>query len=125
MEDHKYEKEQLTKGFFSWVFYMDSKMKTELINIGQYIGLALLLYSFLIYFMNMYLPFIEDSNSSFEIIIRLFLFVYILFYSIYFINRVICYIPTFSGVPYPDYIMYDSKFMFSSIISIIITTIST
>lgn len=124
MEDHKYEKEQLTKGFFSWVFYMDSKMKTELINIGQYIGLALLLYSFLIYFMNMYLPFIEDSNSSFEIIIRLFLFVYILFYSIYFINRVICYIPTFSGVPYPDYIMYDSKFMFSSIISIIITTVS-
>ena len=79
MEDHKYEKEQLTKGFFSWVFYMDSKMKTELTNIGQYIGLALLLYSFLIYFMNMYLPFIDDSNSSFEIIIRMFLFVYILF----------------------------------------------
>ena len=46
MEDHKYEKEQLTKGFFSWVFYMDSKMKTELTNIGQYIGLAVLLYSF-------------------------------------------------------------------------------
>ena len=124
MEDHKSEKEQLTKGFFSWVFYMDSKMKTELINIGQYIGLALLLYSFLIYIMNMYLPFIDESNSSIEIIIRLFLFVYILFYSIYFINRVICYIPTFSGVSYPDYIMYDSKFMFSSIISIIITTVS-
>ena len=124
MEDHKYEKEQLSKGFFSWVFYMDERMKTELTNIGQYIGLALLFYSFLIYFMNMYLPFIDDTNSSIEIIIRLLLFVYILFYSIYFINRVICYIPTFSGNPYPDYIMYDSKFMFSSIISIIITTVS-
>lgn len=124
MEDHKYEKEQLSKGFFSWVFYMDERMKIELTNIGQYIGLALLFYSFLIYFMNMYLPFIDDTNSSIEIIIRLLLFVYILFYSIYFINRVICYIPTFSGNPYPDYIMYDSKFMFSSIISIIITTVS-
>jgi hypothetical protein len=124
MEDHKYEKEQLSKGFFSWVFYMDERMKTELTNIGQYIGLALLFYSFLIYFMNMYLPFIDDTNSSIEIIIRLLVFVYILFYSIYFINRVICYIPTFSGNPYPDYIMYDSKFMFSSIISIIITTVS-
>jgi len=124
MEDHKFEKEQLSKGFFSWVFYMDEKMKTELINIGQYIGLALLFYSFLIYFMNMYLPFIDETNSSIEIIIRIFLFVYILFYSIYFINRIICYIPTFSGNPYPDYIMYDSKFMFSSIISIIIATIS-
>lgn len=124
MEDHKYEKEQLSKGFFSWVFYMDERMKIELTNIGQYIGLALLFYSILIYFMNMYLPFIDDTNSSIEIIIRLLVFVYILFYSIYFINRVICYIPTFSGNPYPDYIMYDSKFMFSSIISIIITTVS-
>jgi hypothetical protein len=124
MEDHKFEKEQLSKGFFSWVFYMDEKMKIELTNIGQYIGLALLFYSFLIYFMNMYLPYIDETNSSIEIIIRLFIFVYILFYSIYFINRVICYIPTFSGNPYPDYIMYDSKFMFSSIISIIIATIS-
>jgi hypothetical protein len=124
MEDHKFEKEQLTKGFFSWVFYMDEKMKFELINIGQYIGLALLFYSILIYFMDMYLPFINETNSSLEIIIRLFVFVYILFYSIYFINRIICYIPTFSGNPYPDYIMYDSKFMFSSIISIIIATVS-
>jgi hypothetical protein len=124
MEDHKFEKEQMSKGFFSWVFYMDEKMKIELTNIGQYIGLALFLYSFLIYFMNMYLPFIDETNSSIEIIIRLLVFVYILFYSIYFINRVICYIPTFSGNPYPDYIMYDSKFMFSSIISIIIATVS-
>ena len=67
---------------------------------------------------------IDDTNSSIEIIIKLLLFIYILFYSIYFINRVICYIPTFSGNPYPDYIMYDSKFMFSSIISIIIATVS-
>jgi len=124
MEDHKFEKEQLSKGFFSWVFYMDEKMKTELINIGQYIGLALLFYSILIYFMNMYLPLIDETNSSIEIIIKLLVFVYILFYSIYFINRIICYIPTFSAHPYPDYIMYDSKFMFSSIISIIIATIS-
>lgn len=124
MEDHKFEKEQMSKGFFSWVFYMDEKMKIELTNIGQYIGLALLLYSILIYFMNMYLPFIDETNSSIEIIIRLLVFVYILFYSIYFINRVICYIPTFSGNPYPEYIMYDSKFMFSSIISIIIATVS-
>ena len=87
MEDHKFEKEQLSKGFFSWVFYMDEKMKTELINIGQYIGLALFFYSFLIYFMNLYLPFIDETNSSIEIIIRLLVFVYILFYSIYFINN--------------------------------------
>ena len=124
MEDHKFEKEQLSKGFFSWVFFMDEKMKIELMNIGQYIGLALLFYSILIYFMDMYLPFINETNSSLEIIIRLFVFVYVLFYSIYFINRVICYIPTFSSHSYPDYIMYDSKFMFSSIISIIITTVS-
>jgi len=124
MEDHKFEKEQLSKGFFSWVFYMDEKMKTELTNIGQYISLALLLYSVLIYFINMYFPLIDETNSSIEIIIKLIAFVYILFYSIYFMNRVICYIPTFSGNPYPDFIMYDSKYMFPSIISIVISTIS-
>jgi hypothetical protein len=124
MEEHKHEKEQLTKGFFSWVFYMDEKMKFELINIGQYIGLAFLFLSILVYLIDTYLPIIDETNSSFEIIIKLLLFLYILFYSIYFINRIICYIPTFSAHPYPDYIMYDSKFIFSSIFSIIIATIS-
>jgi len=124
MEEHKHEKEQLTKGFFSWVFYMDEKMKFELINIGQYIGLAFLFISILIYLIDTYLPIIDETNSSFEIILKLLVFLYILFYSIYFINRIICYIPTFSSSPYPDYIMYDSKFIFSSIISIIVATIS-
>ena len=124
MEEHKHEKEQLTKGFFSWVFYMDEKMKIELINIGQYIGLAFLFLSILVYLIDTYLPIIDETNSSFEIIIKLLLFLYILFYSIYFINRIICYIPTFSSNPYPDYIMYDNKIMFSSIVSIIIATIS-
>jgi len=124
MEEHKFEKEQLTKGFFSWVFYMDEKMKIELMNIGQYIGLAFFFLSLLVYLIDTYLPIIDETNSSFEIILKLLLFLYILFYSIYFINRIICYIPTFSANPYPDYIMYDSKFIFSSIVSIIIATIS-
>jgi hypothetical protein len=124
MEEHKFEKEQLTKGFFNWVFYMDERMKIELMNIGQYIGLAFFFLSILVYLIDTYLPIIDETNSSFEIIIKLLLFLYILFYSIYFINRIICYIPTFSSNPYPDYIMYDSKFIFSSIVSIIIATIS-
>jgi hypothetical protein len=124
MENHKSEKEHLTKGFFSWIFYMDDKIKVELMNIGQYIGLALFFFSILIYLMNMYLPTVNDSDTSIEIIIKLLVFVYILFYSIYFINRIICYIPTFSGHYYPDTIMYDSIFMLPSIISIIIVTVS-
>ena len=80
--------------------------------------------SILVYLIDSYLPMIDETNSSIEIIIKLLLFLYIIFYSIYFINRIICYIPTFSAHPYPDYIMYDSKFMFSSIFSIIIATIS-
>lgn len=124
MEEHKFEKEQLTKGFFSWVFYMDEKMKIELINIGQYIGLAFFFLSLLVYLLDTYLPIIDETNSSMEIVIKLLLFLYVLFYSIYFINRIICYIPTFSGNPYPDYIMYDSKYIFSSIVSIIIATVS-
>jgi hypothetical protein len=103
---------------------MDEKMKSELMNIGQYIGLAFLFFTILIYLIDTYLPIIDETNSSFEIILKLLLFLYILFYCIYFINRIICYIPTFSTSPYPDYIMYDSKFIFSSIISIIIATIS-
>ena len=124
MENHKSVKEHLTKGFFSWVFFMDEKIKIELINIGQYIGLALFFFSILIYLMNLYLPTVNDTDTSIEIIIKLLVFVYILFYSIYFINRIICYIPTFSGHYYPDYIMYDSNFMLSSIVSIIIATVS-
>ena len=92
-------KNSKTKGFFSHVFEFNDQRKQELINLGQYVTLGFIFYTILIYSVDKYFPKIDDSSSSIEIIFTLLLFLYIIFYSVYFIDRIICYFHTFFGKP--------------------------
>jgi hypothetical protein len=103
--DNKYDndfesnKNSKTKGFFSYVFDFNDQRKQELINLGQYVTLGFIFYTILIYSVDKYFPKIDESSSSIEIIFTLLLFLYVIFYSIYFIDRIICYFHTFFGKP--------------------------
>jgi hypothetical protein len=92
-------KNSKTKGFFSHVFEFNDQRKQELINLGQYVTLGFIFYTILIYVVDMYFPKIDDTSSSIEIIITLLLYLYIIFYSVYFIDRIICYFHSFFGKP--------------------------
>jgi hypothetical protein len=80
------------KGFFSFVFEYNEDKKTRLIKIGQYVTLGFIFYSTFIHIINKYFPKIDDSCSSIEIIITLLLYCYIYFYSLYYIDRIRCYL---------------------------------
>jgi len=120
--DKQPEKITKSKGFFSWVFHMDEEVKHELLNYGQYITLAFIFISILIFLIDKYIPKIDDTNSTLEIIISILLFIYVLFYIVYYINRIICYIPTFSGIEYP--ICNNYSYMYPIILSVLIAIIS-
>jgi hypothetical protein len=92
-------KNSKTKGFFSHVFEFNEQRKQELIHLGQYVTLGFIFYTILIYIVDIYFPKIDDMSSSIEIIITLLLYLYIIFYSVYFIDRIICYFHSFFGKP--------------------------
>jgi hypothetical protein len=92
-------KNSKSKGFFSHVFEFNEQRKQELINLGQYVTLGFIFYTILIYVVDIYFPKIDDTSSSIEIIFTLLLYLYIIFYSVYFIDRIICYFHSFFGKP--------------------------
>jgi len=98
-ESNSNSKNSKTKGFFSYVFDFNEQRKQELINLGQYVTLGFIFYTIIIFVIDKYFPKIDDSSSSIEIVFTLLLYLYILFYSVYFIDRIICYFHTFFGKP--------------------------
>ena len=79
------------KGFFSFVFEYNEDKKIKLMKIAQYVTLGFIFYSIFLHIIDKYFPKIDDTCSSIEIIITLLLYSYIYFYSLYYIDRIICY----------------------------------
>lgn len=106
-----------SKGFFSYVFNADKMVQTDMINLTQYIVLAFLLIMSLITLMKNFFPTIDEEHSTIEIILFIILYIFILFYGIYFINRIICYIPTYTGHQYAH--CGSISFIFPIVLSIL------
>ena len=85
------------KGFLSYVFEYNENKKNKLIQIAQYVTLGFIFYSIFLHTIDSYFPKIDDTSSSIEIIITLLLYLYIFFYAIYYIDRIICYSHTIFG----------------------------
>jgi hypothetical protein len=128
--DNKYDndfesnKNSKTKGFFSYVFDFNDQRKQELINLGQYVTLGFIFYTILIYSVDKYFPKIDETSSSIEIIFTLLLFLYVIFYSIYFIDRIICYFHTFFGKPLHGASHNHDLWLFPLVTPILIAIIS-
>jgi hypothetical protein len=105
MEHNKHD-ETKTKGFFSYVFNWNDTIKHQLTNLWQCITLAFIFLTILLQLLNKYYPIIDETKSSIEIILLLFFYLYILFFSIYFIVRIINYIPTISG---EEYVIFNNN----------------
>jgi len=111
-----------TKGFFNYVFSMDHDTKHLLMNYTQYIFLAFIFIISLSTAMKTYYPIIDETNSSIEICLLILLYIFILFFGIYYVNRIICFIPNYSGTPYIH--CNDTLYLFPAIISILYSIIS-
>jgi len=90
-------------GFFNYVFNFDSDNKAILLNMFQYIVIALIPVIVLLKLIKEYIPEDDDKKESIELIIEIVIQIGVLFVAMYLIDKIIRYFPTYSNVPYTKF----------------------
>lgn len=97
-----------SKSFVKHVFKFDDESKAEIFNLLQYVFLAILPIVFLNKTMQKYVPEADEQKSSIEITAEVLLQIVGIFLGLLIIHRMLTYVPTYSGVNYPDvHIIYN------------------
>ena len=90
------------KNFFRFVFNFDDESKAEIFNVLQYVIVAIIPIVILNKTLQKYIPEADEKKSSMELSFEIFIQVIALFLGLFFINRMVIFVPTYSGVKYPD-----------------------
>lgn len=90
------------KTFTSHVFKFDETTKSQLMNLTQYILLALIPTVALNKTIHTFVPTADENNGSFELSLEIAGQIVVLFVGMFFIHRLVTYLPTYSGSEYPD-----------------------
>ena len=96
------EKSKSTKGFFKYLFNFDENTKGELLNIIQYSFLALIPVLLINKSLQRFMPDVDEEKGSLEITAEILVQIMVIFIGLFYINRIIMFIPTFSGMDYPE-----------------------
>jgi hypothetical protein len=89
--------------FFNYVFNFDSDNKAILLNMFQYIIIALIPVVLVLKFVKEYIPEDDDKKDNLELIMEILLQLGVLFIAIFFIDKITRYFPTYSKVPYSKF----------------------
>jgi hypothetical protein len=92
-----------TEGFFKYVFKMGDYEQSVLMNIAQYTVLAIIPVIIVLYVNHYYIPDVDEEKGSLTILAEMFGQLFFILFSFYFIHRIICYFPTYSGLKYGDF----------------------
>lgn len=87
-------------GFFNHVFNFDSDNKASMLNLIQYILIGLIPVVIVLKGIKYFVPEEDDLKSTPEITIEVFMQLFAIFFAIWFIDKLIRYFPTYSGVGY-------------------------
>lgn len=90
------------EGFIKTVFPFDEEQKGLLLNIIQYSVLAIIPIVILLKVIKNYIPEAEDDKGSLVILVEVMGQIVVMFMALYFIHKIIEYIPTYSGLRYGD-----------------------
>ena len=90
-------------GFFNYVFNFDSDNKAILLNMFQYILIALIPIIVVLKLIKEYIPEDDDKKESIELILEIVIQIGVLFIAMYLIDKIIRYFPTYSKVPYTKF----------------------
>jgi len=91
------------EGFFKYVFNFDDDTKSELLNIMQFSVISLIPVVILNKAMQKYVPEADEQKGSLEILAEILLQTFVIFVGIFFIKRLVTFVPTYSGIKYPDF----------------------
>jgi hypothetical protein len=90
-------------GFFKHVFNFEDDSKTEILNIIQYSLIAIIPIVLLNKGMQKFVPEADDEKGSIELLAEVVIQIVVMFLGILLTNRIITYIPTYSGTKYPEF----------------------
>ena len=92
-----------SKSFFKHVFNFDDDSKSEILNIIQYTLIALIPVILLNKSMSNYVPEADDKKSSVELSAEIVIQLIVMFIGLTIIHRINTFVPTYSGVKYPEF----------------------
>lgn len=88
------------QGFFTYVFKLSKFKQEDLMNIVQYSTLSIIPVILFVYFTKKYFPNVNENDASLYVFIVTFIELMFMIVGIFFIDRIINYIPTYSGKYY-------------------------
>lgn len=88
---------KINNGFVNHVFNFDNDTKCELMNLLQYVVLAIIPISLYNYLVDSVIPEVDESKSNLEILAEVVGQLAMLVVGLFFIDRLITYVPTYSG----------------------------
>jgi hypothetical protein len=91
------------KGFFKHVFNFDNDSKSDILNIIQYTLIAIIPVIVLNKGMQKYVPEADEKKGSVEILAEVLIQIIVMFVGLLIIHRIITYVPTYSGMEYPEF----------------------
>jgi hypothetical protein len=92
-----------SSGFFNYVFNFDSENKHRIMNMLQYTLLTIIPVLLILRGIKHIVPEDDDSKGSFEILAESLGQVIVIMLAIWLTNKIINYIPTYSGDEYPKF----------------------
>ena len=99
----KSNKENSKKGFFNYIFNFDTENKAILSNLFQFTFIAIPLVIIILKLINHFTPEANPDSGNLVIIGEIIITITFLLFSIYFINKIIRYIPTYSNLAYSHF----------------------
>lgn len=112
------------ESFVSYMTKMSDGDKSELLNIGQYVLIAIIPLLLVIKLMKMFLPEYDPSKGNIELLIEVVLQLFAIFILFWFIHRFILFIPTYSKVSYSSMNLFNVIIPFIFILFTLETNIS-
>ena len=92
-----------TKSFIKHVFNFEEEGKAEFLNVIQYALLAIIPIIILNKTMQKFVPEADDQKGSFEILAEVVIQIVCIFIGLLLVHRMVTYIPTYSGMLYPEF----------------------
>lgn len=98
--DRKEEDEGNKKGFFEYIFNFNRENMENISNMWQYTFIAIPLVLICLKLLNVLSPEVDETKGSLEIFLEIFISINVLLLTIWFVNKIIRYIPTRSKTSY-------------------------
>ena len=91
--------------FMGHVFKFDDDTKCEILNIMQYAGLCVIPVVLLNKFVRRAIPEVDETKGSFELTLEIVAQMITLFVGMFFVHRLVTFVPTYSEKPYEPFIL--------------------